>query len=151
MAPDGGGAQPQPVQPGPFNCGGYSNWGEFPWVGQNVCFEIVEWRPLVRVRAAGWRVGDPVVVEVPIEFEASKYRSEPTAHVNDQHLQLRMAIEHAGGHHPGAVDGRVEGAANRLVEAVLHKRLVPNRLHRWMDVHHDVTRFRKLPQPFRLG
>ena len=37
------------------------------------------------------------------------------------------------------------------VEAVLHERLMPDRLHRWMDVHHDVIRCRKLPQPFRLG
>jgi hypothetical protein len=48
---------------------------------------------------------DPVVVEVPIEFEASKDRRESAAHMNDQHLELRVAIEHAGADHPGAVTG----------------------------------------------
>ena len=28
---------------------------------------------------------------------------------------------------------------------------MPDRQHRWMDVHHDAIRRRKLPQPFRLG
>ena len=96
-------------------------------------------------KAAGRRVLDPVVVEVPIEFEASNDRREPAAHVGDQHLQLRVAIEHAGGDHSGAVNGRIKGSANRLVEAVLHEHLMPDRLHRWMNMHHDVIRFRKLP------
>jgi len=71
------------------------------------------WRPLVRVGLAGRPVGKPFVDEVPIEFEASKDRRESAAHVDDQHLKLRVAIEHAGGDHPRAVDGRVEGAAIR--------------------------------------
>ncbi len=71
--------------------------------------------------------------------------------VRHQHLQLGVAIEQTGGDHPGGVDGRVEGSPNRLVKAVLHERLVPDRQHRWMNVDHDVVRCRKLPQPFRLG
>ena len=65
--------------------------------------------------------------------------------MDDQHLKLRVAIEHARTDHPGAVNGRVEGSANRLIKAVLHERVVPHRQHRWMNVGHDVIRFRELP------
>jgi hypothetical protein len=67
--------------------------------------------------------------------------------MDDEHLQLRMPIEHTGGNHPRDVTGRVGRSANRLVEAVLHEYLVSDRLHRWVNMHHEVIRFRKLPQP----
>ena len=57
----------------------------------------------------------PIVVETPGEFEATKDRREFTAHVDDQHLKLRVAIEYAGANHPGSVNGRVEGTTGRLV------------------------------------
>src|SRR5271167_909116 len=144
------GAKHHSVHTAHLNRGAQSNRVEPHAVDQDVGLEIVEGRPLVGVRPAGGRVADAVVIEVPIEFEASQDRRESAAHVDDQHLQLRVAIEYAGADHAGAVNGRVEGSANRLVEAVLHERLVPDRRHRWMDVHHEVIRFRKLPQPFRL-
>jgi hypothetical protein len=114
-------------------------------------FTILQSFPLVFVRPACRRVADPIVVEVPIEFEASKDRREVTAHVDDQHLELWVAIKHAGADHSGTVDGRIEGSADRLVEAVLHEHLMPDRQHWWMNVDHEVVRFGKLPQPFRLG
>jgi hypothetical protein len=46
---------------------------------------------------------------------------EFTRQVDDQHLKLWVTIERLGADHPGAVDGRDEGSANRLVEAVLHE------------------------------
>ena len=55
-------------------------------------------------KAAGRRVADPFVVELPGEFEATKDRREFAAHVDDQHLQLWVAIEHTGADHPGAVN-----------------------------------------------
>ena len=42
-------------------------------------------------------------------------------------------------------------AAGSVAGMVLHQRLVPDRQHRRMNVHHDVIRFRKRPQRFRLG
>jgi hypothetical protein len=65
-------------------------------------------------------------------WDHSKRATEPliayyARQVDDQHLKLWVTIEHPGADHPGAVDGRVEGSANRLVEAVLHEHLVPDR------------------------
>ena len=81
---------------------------------------------------------------MPIEFEASKNRRESAIRVDDQHLQLWVAIN-TPELTTGAVNGRVEGSAKRLIEAVLHERPVPDRQHRWRDVHHDAIRCRKLP------
>src|ERR1700684_916640 len=91
------GTEDHSVHTAHLNRGAKSNWVEPHGIDQDVGLEIVEWRPLVRVRPAGRRVLDPVVVEVPIEFEATNNRRESTAHVDDQYLQLRMAIEHTGG------------------------------------------------------
>jgi hypothetical protein len=145
------GAEHHSVHTAQLDRGAYPNCIEPHGVDQDIRLEVVKWRPLVRVRSACRRVLDPVVVEVPIEFEASNDRRESATHVGDQNLQLRVAIEHAGGDHPGAVNGRVEGSANRLIETVLHQNLVADRLHRRMDMHDNVVRFRKLPQPFGLG
>jgi hypothetical protein len=80
----------------------------------------------------------------------SKRATEPliayyARQVDDQHLKLWVTIEHTRADHPGAVDGRVEGSANRMSASC------PTDSNRWMDVHHDAIRRRKLPQPFRLG
>jgi hypothetical protein len=40
---------------------------------------------------------------------------------------LWVAVKHAGADHPGTGDGRIEGTADRLVEALLHEHLVPDR------------------------
>jgi hypothetical protein len=100
---------------------------------------------------AGRRIADAFVIELPIEIEASNDRRQSAAQVDNEHLQLWVAIEHAGGDHPGAVNGRVEGPADRLVQAVLHQHFVPDRHHRRMNMDHDVIRRRELPEPFRLG
>src|ERR1700678_2337310 len=109
------GAEYHSVHTAHFNRGSQSNWVEPHGVDQDVGLEVVGWRPFVLVRPAGRRVADPIVVEVPIEFEASKDRREFTAHVDDQHLKLWVTIKHAGADHPGSVDCRIEGTADRLV------------------------------------
>src|SRR6476620_1721065 len=68
-------------------------------------------RPLVRLRPAGRRVADPVVVEVPGEIQASKDRREFAAHVEYQHVQLGAAVKHARDDHPGNGEGRIERTA----------------------------------------
>jgi hypothetical protein len=67
-----------------------SNRVETHAVDQDVSLEVVGWRPLIRVRLAGRRAADPLVVEAPTEFEACKDRCEFAAHVDDQHLQFRV-------------------------------------------------------------
>ena len=41
-------------------------------------------------------VADPLVVGSPSELEATKDKREFAAHMDDQHLQLWVAIEHTG-------------------------------------------------------
>src|ERR1700733_7413031 len=101
-------------------------------VDEDVGLAVLGWRPNVLVRLGGRRVADPFVVKAPIEVEATKDRREFATHMDDQNLQLGVAIEQTGGDHPAAVDGRVERSANRLVETILHEHLVPDRHHRWM-------------------
>jgi len=80
------GAEHHSVDTAHFNRGSQSNWVEPHGVNQDVGLEVVGWRAQVCVRPARRRVADPIVVEVPIEFEASKALREFTAHVHDQNL-----------------------------------------------------------------
>src|ERR1700685_1672735 len=71
------GAEHHSVHTAHLNRGSHSNGAEPHAVDQDVGLEIVERRPLVRVRLARRRVLDPVVVEVPIEFEAATIDASP--------------------------------------------------------------------------
>ena len=80
------GAEHHSVRTAHLNGGSQSNRVEAHAVDQDVGLEVVGWRPLVLVRPASWRAADPLVVEAPSEFEATKDRREFAAHVDDQHL-----------------------------------------------------------------
>jgi len=77
---------------------------------KHISLEVLGRQPLVGVRPASRRIANSFVIELPVEIETSNNRRESAAQLDDQHLQLRVPIEHAGADHPAPA--MVESTSN---------------------------------------